>query len=970
MNGFKRTIAYVCAVLLMLTASTGGGLAVSADPATAAPAAGETWYREGSYGAYLHSHATAARPTGVIRVEAQAAQVTPSLPLPESLPPCDTLPVLLEEGSAATWEITVEQAGLYALGVRYCPVAKNGQTVECALTLNGEQPFEGAAALSFSRQYAFADTVETDRAGNDVRPSQSEVFAWTYTLAGGAQEYCDDPYLLYFSEGVNTLTLTGRKEALAIAGLELTQPADLPDYATYLRQHLEQGAVKVRGEAVKVQAEAATRRSDRSITMQADRTSPLTEPLLPGDWSVAAVKLNSLGGQNWRYPRQWIEWTVEVPESGLYRLGLRYMQSWLEGISASRRLLVNGAVPFAEADELSFAYRFHWQSAVLGDENGDWYVYLEKGQNTLRLEATVGSIGEVVQAVQQVVSELNTAYRRILMITGASPDANRDYNLDKELPECMTLFSRQSALLLQLAARLEELSGGRGSAHAQLQKVSIQLADFVKDPDSIPERMDTFRSNISDLASWMLGVVEQPLLLDYLLVMTEDSPAPAADANWWGKLVYELTNFMLSFVTDYSAVSGDAEAERSIELWMGTSGLTGAAQTAVTGASGRDQAQVLKTLIGDTFTPKSGVEVDIRLVDMTVLLSAVASGNGPDVAINQEQTNPVNYALRGALYPLSAFADHGQVLERFAPSAAAPFWLEGALYALPETQVFSMLFYRTDILQELGLDVPRTWAELRHALTVLNRHNLEIGLPNLSDNNLDVFYMLLYQYGGSVYNDALTATALGSEQAITAFTDWAELYTKYNVSQKMDALTRFRTGEVPVMISPFTFFNTLSASAPEIKGAWAMAPLPGTATEDGMSRAAVSASTGAVIFRNATDAEASWEFLKWWTAADTQSAYGGEMEILMGEAARWPTANTEAFRRMAWKTETLQSILTQKEAVHGLPEVPGGYMTNRYVATAIRLVINNGLIPREAILDYSLKIDEEIRRKRWEFGMV
>ncbi|MBQ8751728.1 MAG: extracellular solute-binding protein, partial [Clostridia bacterium] len=440
--------------------------------------------------------------------------------------------------------------------------------------------------------------------------------------------------------------------------------------------------------------------------------------------------------------------------------------------------------------------------------------------------------------------------------------------------------------------------------------------------------------------------------------------------NWWGKLVYELTNFVLSFVTDYSAVTSDAEAERSIELWMGTSGLTGAAQTAVTGASGRDQAQVIKTLIGDTFTPQSGVEVDIRLVDMTVLLAAVASGNGPDVAINQEQTNPVNYALRGALYPLSSFDDCPQVLERFSPSAAAPFWLEGAVYALPETQVFSMLFYRTDILEELQLTVPQTWDEVKRALTVLNRHHLEIGLPNLSDNNLDVFYMLLYQYGGSVYNDSLTATALGSEEAITAFSHWAELYTKYNVTQKMDALTRFRTGEVPLMIAPFTFFNTLSASAPEIKGAWAMAPLPGTVVEGEISHGAVSASTGAVIFRNAGDVPAAWAFLKWWTSADTQSAYGEEMEILMGEAARWPTANTEAFRRMAWKSDTLQSILRQKEEVVGLPEVPGSYMTNRYVATAIRLVINNGLIPREAILDYSRKIDEEIQRKRWEFGMV
>ena len=148
-----------------------------------------------------------------------------------------------------------------------------------------------------------------------------------------------------------------------------------------------------------------------------------------------------------------------------------------------------------------------------------------------------------------------------------------------------------------------------------------------------------------------------------------------------------------------------------------------------------------------------------------------------------------------------------------------------------------------------------------------------------------------------------------------------------------------------------------------------MAPLPGTAGEDGVVRDAVSASTGAVIFRNSENIPAAWEFLKWWTSADTQLTYGREMEILLGEAARWPTANEEAFGKMAWETTALESILAQRAEMNGLPELPGSYMTNRYVATAIRLVINNGLSPREAILDYSQKIDEEIARKRTEFGM-
>lgn len=963
---FRRLAALSCAAALMLS----GGALPSFSAAAEEEGADAAWYKEGTYAAYLQDHRDAGRPEADLRIPAADYQegTAQGISSAQGLPQTEEAPVALEEGSSVTWTVTVEQAGLYAVGFSYYPLAGKDVTIERELLVNGRLPFEGSASILFSRRWAYVGEVGQDSTGNDVRPEQEETPDWFYTLAGGIQDYVDEPYLYYFQAGENTLTLQGGKEPLALAWLELTQPDSPPSYADYLAAWEAAGAARVTGDPLKIQGEAAVSRSDRTISLQNDRTSPITEPMIPGEYPVTQLKLNSIGGQNWQYQKQWIEWEVVTEQAGLYRLGLRFKQSYLEGTYATRRLLVNGEVPFAEADCINFSYDFNWQSMVVG-EDGGWYIYLNEGRNTLRLENTIGEISEIIQTLQGTVSELNTVYRRILMITGSQPDPNRDYNLDKELPECMAVFEEQREVLMSLAGRLDDMTGSKGTAYAQLQKAAIQLESFLEDPDSIPERMETFRSNISDLASWMLSVTEQPLLLDYLLIMTEGAEAPASDASFWGKLWFELENFFYSFFMDYNAIGEEQGEMETIELWMGTSGLTGAAQTAVAGASGRDQAQILKSMIGDTFTPQKQIQVNIRLVDMSVLLPAVASGNGPDVAINQEQTNPVNYALRDALYDLSSFPDYQEVLERFAPSAAAPFWLEDRLYALPETQVFSMLFYRTDILEELGLEPPETWGELTSALTVLGRSHLEIGLPNLSDNNLDVFYMLLYQYGGSVYAPEKDRTALGSEAAIEAFTDWSELYTKYNVQQKMDALTRFRTGETPLMIASFTFFNTLSASAPEIKGLWDIAPLPGTQGEEGFSRAAVSASTGAVIFQNSRNPEAAWEFLKWWTSADTQLTYGQEMEILMGEAARWPTANQEAFENLAWDRETMDSILEQKAQVEGLPELPGSYMTNRYVATAIRLVINNGLSPREAILDYSQKIDEEIRRKRQEFGM-
>jgi ABC-type glycerol-3-phosphate transport system substrate-binding protein len=348
----------------------------------------------------------------------------------------------------------------------------------------------------------------------------------------------------------------------------------------------------------------------------------------------------------------------------------------------------------------------------------------------------------------------------------------------------------------------------------------------------------------------------------------------------------------------------------------------------------------------------------------------VAAGTGPDVAIHVERNLPVNYALRNALYDMSGFPDYMEVLQRFPESAATAYWIGDSLYALPETQNFPMMFYRTDILEELSLSPPSTWKEFYDAIPVLQRNSLQVGLPNISLDALDIFFMLLYQNGGTVYNEEGSRTVLDSKISIEAFSQWSEIYTKYKVPQQLEITTRFRTGEAPIVISGYTFYNNLVVAAPEIRGLWSFSPVPGTVKDDGsISRAALCGGTGGIIFKNAVDKESAWEFLKWWTSADTQAKYGMEIESLQGASARWPTANLEAFDMMSWPVDVAKSIKAQREEVQGLPEVPGSYMLSRYVGSAIRLSINNGYPPREAILDWNRKINEEIILKRIEFGM-
>lgn len=67
----------------------------------------------------------------------------------------------------------------------------------------------------------------------------------------------------------------------------------------------------------------------------------------------------------------------------------------------------------------------------------------------------------------------------------------------------------------------------------------------------------------------------------------------------------------------------------------------------------------------------------------------------------------MNYALRGAAEDLTQFEDYQEVLSSYTESSYQQYCLDGAIYAIPETQTFNVMFYRTDVLEQLELEVPR-----------------------------------------------------------------------------------------------------------------------------------------------------------------------------------------------------------------------------------------------------------------------
>ena len=862
--------------------------------------------------------------------------------------------LVAQEQQKISFTVTVEEAGLYQIGLCYYPLEGKGLNIEYSLEIDGALPFSEVQYNTLYRIWVddAAPGSIRDAVGNDVIPGQHEEPAWLDAWVEDHTGMFADPYHFYLEAGEHTVTLTARREALAVSALWLENPAPVPTYAEVKAEYDARGYTPAPTGAIIIEAEQADRKADAVLYGRTDRSSPLTTP-----YSTMETRLNTIGGSSWGVQGQWIEWDFTVPEDGLYRIALRARQEVLSGSFTTRRIYIDGALPFAEMGDIRVNYDMDWQNIVIPYE-----VYLTAGEHTLRIEATIGSLSELVALADEAVFQLNNAYRRVVMMTGTTPDIYRDYALEVNVPEVFVIFEEQTEVLRRCDELLLQMTGKRGSMNGILQTLARQLEDFCEKPEQVQKRLSTYKDNVGSLGSWLVQMKQLPLEIDKIYILGgEAEELPKAEAGFFQQMGHEISLFWSSFVVDYSAIGGqtDGKGQRVIEVWV---------------SAGRDQANIIKQLIDNGFTQETGIVVNLKLVQGQ-LMNATAAGAGPDVVLQMGNSEPVNYAVRGAAYDLTRFADFDEVAGRFRDSAMVPYELEGGYYALPETQTFSVMFYRTDVMAEMGLEAPETWEEMFHVVGRLQRKNMTVGIqpPNSyagSYQALSTMAMLLYQRGGEMYLDGNTRSGLSSQAAKDAFTMWVSLYVDYELPVKYDTLTRFRSGEMPIVIEDFTFYNLLQVAAPEIRGMWDFCVVPGTVQEDGSVNHSVSG-TGicCMLMSAADDKEAAWEFMKWWTSAEVQTQYGKDIENQLGVSARYPSANVEAFANMPWSAAELETLNAQWVNVKGIPEVPGGYFTSRHLNNAFRRVLNYNEDPGETLLDYVQNIDEEITIKRKEFGL-
>lgn len=858
------------------------------------------------------------------------------------------------------YTFTVAKAGLYNISVNYCPVEDTGRTIQVGFMLDGEYQYKELENVQLSRIWVDKKTdsgakYEKDEDGNEVRPTQVENFRWNEVWVKSVAGTYNDPLAVSLTAGTHTLRVVRQLEAVAISNISFKKYEAPVSYEEYKKSNSDKKVITKSNYII--EAEDVLEKSDNRLASTIDSTNSGMSPQ-----SSKVNKVNSFGQSYWNTSGQWATW--QVPDNlkeGMYILRFRAKQNGSVGVSTFRTVYINGVIPFKEAASIPFEYKDSWYISTAGGDENPYMFYLKPG-DILTLEATTGELGEVLGEISSSIDMLNDIYQSIIMVTGVNPDTERDYNIQREIPTLLDDLKAAKNEISKIDKMVTAILGDANSKTYFFREFADKLDGMITNYRTIVDELSTFKSEIDSYIAQTYDINSLQLELDRIYISSSDTEKPKAGAGFWKSLKFELQRFVYSFSDKY--VQGEEKGKKTVTVWT---------------ALGRDQAQAVKNLIDEEYLPNHP-NVNIKfVVSATSLPEAILAGRQPDISLSVAQDVPINLALRGQLLDLKPYIDKldDEYMSQFKNSAWTPFEYEGGIYAMPITQDFNVMFYRSDILKKLGLELPQTWDDFYKVLRELQKNKFNVGIKEADAATAGVtaaapiFNMFLLQKGGKYYNNDLTQVNFECNEGKEAFTQLVELYRDYALDTDFNILSRFRSGEMPIIIASSGYYQQISAVGTEIQGRWGMTLVPGTPKEDGTIDRTVSADcTGTIILKAAKDrgvADEAFEFVKWWASAETQENYAYAMESIQGIAGRPALANIKAFENIGW-TDAEKKILTvQRDNAVGIEQIPGNYIILRHLTNALRTSYNDNADPLRQLNIQCRYINQELTRKRAEF---
>ena len=206
-----------------------------------------------------------------------------------------------------------------------------------------------------------------------------------------------------------------------------------------------------------------------------------------------------------------------------------------------------------------------------------------------------------------------------------------------------------------------------------------------------------------------------------------------------------------------------------------------------------------------------GIKLNLEVVSWndvyTEVSTRIQNDNAPDI-LNIDVF--ANYQADGLLLPVSDYCPD-ELFEDFFPSFIAQSVVDDTVWAVPDLASARAMYVNMDILEEVGIEIPTTWAELEDACqAILDYYDGEVypwGIDMTTDEGQAAFsYYVWNNDGGFVDEDG--NVALNSDANVEAIEFAIGLYNQGFTNPNPATQTRydlqdmFGAGKLAMLIAP------------------------------------------------------------------------------------------------------------------------------------------------------------------------
>ena len=292
------------------------------------------------------------------------------------------------------------------------------------------------------------------------------------------------------------------------------------------------------------------------------------------------------------------------------------------------------------------------------------------------------------------------------------------------------------------------------------------------------------------------------------------------------------------------------------------------------------------------FTDLTGIETEWTFIPFTSLQEKVASvgvaaDGGFDVVNYLDSWGPPNAHWLVGIDGM--MAEDGIGMDRYPAAFAKSAQFEGRTIGFPLRAHAQLMFYRKDVLAEVGMDPPRTWDDVVAVADAIRAKGLDVEPLALyfhndgNRQNLFIWLNFLWAAGADVF-DAKTCPIWDSEAGLAATEDYIALHTVHKATNpssisfvEQDARQSFQQGKsamIPVWWWAYSpFINPKSSVLTKEQVGFAGMPAYKGRT------VTYAISMPFSISKYSKHQGAAWEFMKWLSNPALEKKNATEREV-------------------------------------------------------------------------------------------